>query len=129
MLLFKEKFLEQIITGEKTQTIRLWKHRRMKPGQRSYVPGVGYIAITRVERVKLDDLTDDDAILDGFQTADALRVELRTLYDEDTLARWTPYIIRFSVLPPNIQQAITEEQDKKRAAEESKRRLFRYFDF
>ena len=129
MLLFKEKFLEQIITGEKTQTIRLWKHRRMKPGQRSYVPGVGYIAITRVERVKLDDLTDDDALLDGFSSADALRVELRTLYDEDTLARWTPYIIRFTVYPPSEQEKITAEQDKKREAEKNRQRLFQCFVF
>ena len=87
MLLFQKKFIEQIKRGEKTQTIRLWKHCRMKPGQRSYIPGIGYIAVTNVERVELDQLTDADALLDGFQTADALRAELCTLYDADILAQ------------------------------------------
>ena len=49
MLLFKKKFLPAIRSGEKTQTIRLWKWRMMRPGQRSYIPGAGYVAIERVE--------------------------------------------------------------------------------
>ena len=40
MLLFKKKFLAAIRSGRKTQTIRLWKHQRMRSGQRSYIPGV-----------------------------------------------------------------------------------------
>ena len=82
MLLFKKKFLPAIRSGEKTQTIRLWKWRMMRDGQRSYVPGVGYIAIERVEQVTLDDLTDADALPDGFPTADALRQELRDIYGD-----------------------------------------------
>ena len=119
MLLFKEKFIEQIMNGEKVQTIRLWKYRRMKPGQRSYVPGVGYIRIDSVKPIELDNLTDADAVLDGFPSADALRAELCTLYDEDTLARLTPYKIRFSVFPPSEQQRIMEEQNKKRSDEKA----------
>src|SRR5688500_17280713 len=79
MLLFKKKFLPAIRCGEKTQTIRLWKWRMMRSGQRSYVPGVGYIAIDGVEQVKLEDLTDADAAPDGFATADALRHELQSI--------------------------------------------------
>ena len=45
MLLFKKKFLPAIRAGEKTQTIRLWKFRHLRSGQRSYIPGVGYIRI------------------------------------------------------------------------------------
>jgi len=48
MLLFKKKFIEQIKRGEKSQTIRLWKFRRMKAGQRSYIMGIGYIRIDSV---------------------------------------------------------------------------------
>ena len=75
MLLFKKKFLAAIRSGEKTQTIRLWKVCRVRPGQRSYIPGVGHIRITAVEQVELAQLTDDDARPDGFETADQLRAE------------------------------------------------------
>ena len=82
MLLFKRKFLDAIRSGTKTQTIRLWKHRMMRSGQRSYIPGVGPIRITSVEQVDVDSLTDADAIPDGFPTATALQDELHTLYGE-----------------------------------------------
>ena len=129
MLLFKQKFLEAIRSGEKCQTIRLWKYRRMKAGQRSYIPGVGYIAITCVERVELDDLTDADAVLDGFQTADMLREEIYALYGVDALKRLRAYIIEFRVYPPNEQQAIAAEQEKKRADKKARQQLFRRFVF
>ena len=73
MLLFKKKFLPAIRSGQKTQTIRLWKHRRMRPGQRSYIPGVGHIRLIAVDEVDLAQLTDADARPDGFDTADQLR--------------------------------------------------------
>ena len=129
MLLFKEKFLEKIKSGEKSQTIRLWKYRKMRAGQRSFIAGVGYIRIESVERVELDQLTDDDATLDGFPTADALREEIRSLYDADILARRRPYIIRFTVYPPSMQQAIAAEQEKKRSDKKNKRQLFQHFGF
>ena len=73
MLLFKKKFLEAIRTSEKTQTVRLWKYCRMRAGQRSYIPGAGYIRVTGITEVCLDALTDDDARPDGFESADLLR--------------------------------------------------------
>ena len=39
VLLFNKRFLPAIRCGQKTQTIRLWRHRRMRAGQRSYIPG------------------------------------------------------------------------------------------
>ena len=114
MLLFKKKFLEQIRRGEKTQTIRLWKYRRMKPGQRSYVPGVGYIAIVSVEPVELSRLTDADAFLDGFPTAELLRKEIRALYEMDDRELLTPFMIRFSVYPPREQTRISKERQRQK---------------
>ncbi|MCH7864776.1 MAG: hypothetical protein IIC56_06125, partial [Proteobacteria bacterium] len=46
-----------------TQTIRLWRFRRMKPGQRSYIPGAGYIRVASVDPVELESLTDADAVI------------------------------------------------------------------
>ena len=95
MLLFKKKFLPAIRAGDKTQTIRLWKHRRMRSGQRSYIPGAGYIEVLAVDTIALDDLTDDDARPDGFATALELRTELAALYADELAAGYQAYRVRF----------------------------------
>jgi len=98
MLLFKKKFLPAIRQGEKTQTIRLWKWRMMRAGQRSYIPGAGYIRIDQVEQVRLEELTDEDAIPDGFATADALRTEINEIYAEKIAAGHQAYRVVFHLL-------------------------------
>jgi hypothetical protein len=113
MLLFKKKFLAAIRAGTKTQTIRLWKYRRMRPGQRSYIPGAGYIRIVAVEQVALDALGEGDARLDGFETAAALRAEIAALYPRQLADGHRAYRVVFELLPP--------EQQHKLAAEESAR--------
>lgn len=95
MLLFKKKFLPAIREGSKTQTIRLWKHRMMRGGQRSFIPGIGAIRIDRVEQVAIDDLTDEDAIPDGFATAGDLRDELTTIYGEKLAEGYQAYRVVF----------------------------------
>ena len=95
MLLFKKKFLPAIRSGEKTQTIRLWKFRHMRAGQRSYIPGIGRIQITAIEPVDIDALTDADAIPDGFPTAIALQTELRTIYGEKLAQGYQAFRITF----------------------------------
>jgi hypothetical protein len=97
MLLFKKKFLAAIRSGQKTQTIRLWKHRRMRAGQPSYIPGIGRIRITAVEAVDLAQLTDADARPDGFDTADQLRAEIARLYPEQLAAGHRAYRIVFEI--------------------------------
>lgn len=101
MLLFKRQFLPAIRSGEKTQTIRLWKHRRLRVGQRSYIPGVGYIRITAVDEVQLESLTDDDARPDGFATADQLRAEVARLYAVPREAELKAFRVRFHLLDEN----------------------------
>jgi hypothetical protein len=108
MLLFKKKFLDAIRAGSKTQTIRLWKHRMMRNGQRSYIPGVGYIQIDRVEQVELDELTDADAVPDGFASADALRVELRDIYGERLAAGYKAFRIAFHVTEPAVKKSAAD---------------------
>jgi hypothetical protein len=99
MLLFKKKFLPAIRAGEKTQTIRLWKHRRMRAGQRSYIPGVGHILIAAVDEVELEGLTDADARPDGFETATALRAEIARLYPQQLATGYRAYRVTFQVAP------------------------------
>ena len=105
MLLFKKKFLEAIRAGRKTQTIRVWKHRMMRAGQRSYIPGAGYIHVSSVDEVDLARLTDADALPDGFDSADSLRRELSTLYAAQLAAGQQVYRVCFTVLPPEEQEA------------------------
>lgn len=101
MLLFKKKFLAAIRCGEKTQTIRFWKHRRMKAGQRSYIPGAGYIRVTAVDEIALAELTDDDARPDGFPSAGELRRELARLYPKHLESGYRAYRVVFRLLPPD----------------------------
>ena len=97
MLLFKKRFLPAIRSGQKTQTIRLWKHRRMRAGQRSYIPGAGHIRITAVEEVRLEDLGDQDARPDGFATAAELRAEIALLYAGQLAAGHRAYRVVFKM--------------------------------
>jgi len=113
MLLFKKKFLPAIREGEKTQTIRLWKHRRLRAGQRSYIPGAGHIRIVTVEQVQLDALTDDDARPDGFQSAEALHAEIKQLYPEQLAAGHQAYRVVFELLPAEEQERSSEAGEKK----------------
>jgi hypothetical protein len=103
MLLFKKKFLPAIRKGEKVQTIRLWKHRMMRSGQRSYIPGAGYITIDRVEQVNIAELTDADAIPDGFPTADSLRNELQELYGEKLAAGHKAFRVVFHLQEQEVK--------------------------
>jgi hypothetical protein len=95
VLLFKKKFLPAIRAGEKTQTVRLWKHRRMKPGQRSYIPGAGYIHVDAVDEVELGELTNEDAQRDGFANVELLRQEISELYKEQIAAGYRAYRVLF----------------------------------
>lgn len=104
MLLFKKKFLTAIRSGEKTQTIRLWKHRRMRTGQRSYIPGAGYIHVISVEPTELSALTDEDAVPDGFPSAELLLQELREMYAEEMAAGYQAYRICFRLLSDDEKQ-------------------------
>jgi hypothetical protein len=116
VLLFKKKFMAAIRAGEKTQTIRLWKVCRMKSGQRSYIPGAGYIRVMSVEPVELAELTDDDARPDGFASADALREELATLYAGQLADGHRAYRIRFQLFTDEEQAAAAAERKAQKAA-------------
>ena len=95
MLLFKKKFLEAIASGAKRQTVRVWPRRRLRAGQVEFVPGLGRVRITAFEAVRPEDLTEEDARLDGFDSLAALLEELRVLYG-DRLATIPCFRIRFS---------------------------------
>ncbi len=106
MLLFKKRFLPAIRSGQKTQTIRLWRYRRMRAGQRSYIHGAGYIRVTAVDEVRLAELTDADARPDGFETAEQLRAEIALLYSAQLAAGHRAYRIVFELVPAGEEEGI-----------------------
>lgn len=114
MLLFKKKFLDALRDGTKTQTVRLWKVCRFRAGQRSYIPGVGYIWITAVDPVRLEELTDDDARLDGFPSASALLSEIQALYAEQLAEGHQAYRLRFRRMTPEEAAAAKQERAAKK---------------
>ena len=126
ILLFKKKFIEPILVGEKTQTVRLWRRCRARVGQRSYIPGAGYIRIDSVDRILLDELTDTDARLDGFPDAAALRAELHTLYAEELRQGFQAYRVRFTRLPEAEQERIQRERKKQKEQLQEKIRAEQY---
>jgi hypothetical protein len=95
MLLFKKKFLAMIASGAKRQTVRVWPRRRLRAGQVEFVPGLGRIRVTAFEPVRPADLTEEDAVLDGFASRAALLEELRALYG-DRLESIPCFRIRFT---------------------------------
>ncbi len=114
MLLFKKKFLPAIRSGEKTQTIRLWRWRQMRTGQRSYIPGIGYIRIVEVQQVALEQLTDADAVPDGFPTAEALLAEINALYSDKIEAGYLAFRVVFHLL---LDEEKDEDKETKKNTE------------
>ena len=116
MLLFKKKFLDAIRRGEKTQTVRLWVRPRLKSGQRSFIPGAGYIWVQSVTPVELSELTDEDALPDGFPTADALRAEISAIYSQYPDRGQQAYRIKFALAPGERKKEAEPSPRKPRAS-------------
>ncbi len=95
MLLFKKKFFEAIVAGRKRQTVRVWPRRRLRAGQAEFIPGLGRVRITAFEPVRPQDLSEEDAVLDGFDSRTAMMEELRALYG-DRLESVACFRIRFT---------------------------------
>ena len=108
MLLFKKKFLKAIRTGRKTQTVRVWKRRYVRAGQISYIPGVGRICILAIDEVDLDELDEQDARRDGFESAEQLVSEIRDLYRERLEDGYRVFRIRFERTEEESVQATIE---------------------
>lgn len=99
-LFFKKPLQIAIREGRKRTTIRRWKDARLRPGDRSYAPGVGWLAIDAVEPVDLDRLADADARADGFDTLRALKQALLALYPDQATDGMHWFRVRFTLHTP-----------------------------
>ncbi len=81
-LFFKKPLQVAIREGRKRTTIRRWDRPRLRAGQEAFAPGIGWLAIERVDRIELDALAESDAHADGFATVGDLRAVLDALYPD-----------------------------------------------
>ncbi|RLG82438.1 MAG: ASCH domain-containing protein [Thermoprotei archaeon] len=99
-LIFKREYGEDILRGGKTLTIRLYSP--LKSGDTvDIVVGpmkVGTALIESVEVKKVKDLTDNDAIADGFTNRDELLKALKKIYKSKISDRTEVKLIKFKLL-------------------------------
>lgn len=81
-LFFKKALQVAIRDGRKRTTIRRWDRPRLRVGQEAFAPGLGWLAIERVDPIELDTLADADAHADGFDSLGDLRLLLLALYPD-----------------------------------------------
>jgi len=72
MLLFQKAFHAGLQSGAVTLTYRRWPTARVKAGGRYRCHPIGVLEVDAVSRVKVSDITGEDAARAGFETREAL---------------------------------------------------------
>ncbi|WP_236519231.1 ASCH domain-containing protein [Sandaracinus amylolyticus] len=81
MLLFQKRFHEGLTSGAITLTFRRWDKPHVKVGGRYRCHPIGVLEVDRIERVRVSEITEDDAARAGFDSRDALVDYVRTARD------------------------------------------------
>jgi hypothetical protein len=116
MLLFKQKFIEQIITGKKTVTRRPVKDPNRRPAvpgsvhyaRRNYtdVPGIKiYIQDVWIEPI--EDITEQEARAEGLNSRKEFLEEWEEIYGERCDTVW---VIRFELYDTYLKKRPTLEK-------------------
>lgn len=108
-LSFKKEYIKKIFKGLKTTTIRLGI---LVPKSKLVIYGngeaLGRVAVESVKYTKVKDLTDIDAVLDGFRNKEELKAALSKHYPGISGDDWVT-IIRFRVIEKfNLSSQIEE---------------------
>ncbi|HEU5076766.1 MAG TPA: ASCH domain-containing protein [Polyangiaceae bacterium] len=72
VLLFQKAFHAGLKSGAITLTYRRWPTARVKTGGRYRCHPIGVLEVDRIERVKVKDITAEDAVRAGFDAREAL---------------------------------------------------------
>jgi len=78
MLLFQKRFLAGLVAGQITLTFRQWPSARVAPGRRYRVHPIGVVEVDRVARVRVKDISKQDATSAGFVSRDELMEYLKS---------------------------------------------------
>ncbi len=81
-LFFKKAMQVAIREGRKRTTLRRWNEPQLRAGREAFSPGLGWLAVERVEPVDLNALGLADARADGFTSLAELREVLFSLYPD-----------------------------------------------
>ena len=95
---FSKKFRPLILSGDKTQTIRIWKKCWLREGSVVLSPGLGRLKIQEITELGLAELTNEDALRDGFKDRQALFDVLRKIYRFSHVGAIRCYRIRFKYM-------------------------------
>ena len=68
MLLFQKRFHAGLLSGEITLTFRRWARTHVRAGGRYRCHPIGVLEVTEVREVRVDEITEADAISTGFPT-------------------------------------------------------------
>ena len=98
MLLFTEDAIPAIRAGDLTVTWRLWKYAHVKAGKVYRTGFGGALHIDEVRTVRVDDVTDRDAVEAGFGDARALVEFARSHTGAAVTADTLLYCVRFHYL-------------------------------
>jgi len=99
-LIFKKEYGSAILEGKKTSTVRLTS--QLKKGDTvDIIAGkikIGTATIEDVEVKKLKELTDEDAIMDGFKNREELIRTLKRLYRKKISDNSEVKLIKFKLI-------------------------------
>lgn len=68
MLLFQKRFHAGLVSGEITLTFRRWARTHVRAGGRYRCHPIGVLEVTEVREVRVDEITEADALSTGFLT-------------------------------------------------------------
>ena len=90
LLLFKREYFSAIRSGSKRTTIRRWDRPRVRAGGNAFA-----LSIESVDAVELKNLSDRDALADGFRSAAQMRKTLRRLYPASRNDKRFWFLVKF----------------------------------
>lgn len=111
MLIFlKRRYVDLVLAGTKTSTIRPWPRCRLRPGSPISFNGHLRAVCTSVERRRIADLLDADIHADGFATRADFERAFHTTYEHAT-PETAVWVIRFELASSqSARAAVTSDQ-------------------
>jgi hypothetical protein len=78
MLLFQKRFHEGLVSGAVRLTFRRWDKPHVRPGGRYRCHPIGVLEVDAIDRVRVRDITEEDAKAGGFASRAELLAYLRS---------------------------------------------------